>query len=74
MHVPRCVSRCALCAHSLLPQFKLTLAMPHICAALPRCLRLLQDQWLERHAGYGRTDPGYVTSSGEADSASSLSE
>lgn len=33
-----------------------------------------QDQWLERHAGYGRTDPGYVTSSGEADSASSLSE
>eukprot|EP00882_Tetradesmus_deserticola_P020720 GHRQ01022389.1.p2 GENE.GHRQ01022389.1~~GHRQ01022389.1.p2 ORF type:complete len:133 (+),score=29.47 GHRQ01022389.1:355-753(+) len=33
-----------------------------------------QDQWLERHAGYGRTDPSYVTSSNEADSASSLSE
>jgi hypothetical protein len=34
----------------------------------------VQDQWLERHAGYGRTDAFYVTSSGEADSVSSLSE
>lgn len=35
-----------------------------------------QYQWLERYAGYGRLDPDYVTSSGEADGtvSGSLSE
>lgn len=67
------VTSVAVFAYALLPPHQSS-HLPCPISALLRCYCLLQDQWLERHAGYGRTDPGYVTSSGEADSASSLSE
>ncbi len=50
-----------------------------LTVAFPRaCPQYEQDQWLERHAGYGRLDEDYVASTGgtvsSTDSAGTMTE